>query len=141
MGDDNEPIEGSPVDTAADIAAPAPGYGHDPTTTFTTTSTTTSTPSITTSKAASTTTGPILTPAVKPPKKQARVNTVKKDPVAAGCHGTHSFSRLCASLTFLTRAHVRPETPTHVPLQPLFIPVPGTRRLFFFIQCLCINHA
>ena len=29
-------------------------------------------------------------------------------------------------LTFLTRAHVRPETPTHVPLQPLFIPIPGT---------------
>ena len=37
-------------------------------------------------------------------------------------HKTHSFLRLCAFLTFLTRAHVRPETPTYVPLQPLFIP-------------------
>ena len=34
-------------------------------------------------------------------------------------------------LTFLTRAYVRPETPTHIPLQPLFIPVPNIRRLFF----------
>ena len=44
------------------------------------------------------------------------------DLTSTGCYGTHSFSRLCAFLTFLTRAHVRPETPTHVPLQPLFIP-------------------
>ena len=29
-------------------------------------------------------------------------------------------------LIFLTRAYVRPVTPTHVPLQPLFIPVPST---------------
>jgi hypothetical protein len=38
------------------------------------------------------------------------------------------------ALTFLTGAYVCPETPTYVPLQPLFIPVPSTRRLFFFIQ-------
>jgi len=31
-------------------------------------------------------------------------------------------------LTFLTRAHVRPETPAHIPLQPLFIPIPGTQK-------------
>jgi len=37
-------------------------------------------------------------------------------------YGTYSFLRLCAFLTFLTRAYVRPETPTHIPLQPLFIP-------------------
>ena len=32
-------------------------------------------------------------------------------------------------LTFLTRAYVRPVIPTHVPLQPLFIPVPNTKIL------------
>jgi len=32
-------------------------------------------------------------------------------------------------LTFLTHTYVRPETPTHVPLQPLFIPIPN---LFYF---------
>src|ERR1700733_8509494 len=37
-------------------------------------------------------------------------------------------------LTFLTRAYVRPETPTHVPLQPLFIPIPN---LFYF--CIQIS--
>ena len=39
MGDDNEPIEDSPINTTAGVAAPAPGYSHGPTATFTTTST------------------------------------------------------------------------------------------------------
>jgi hypothetical protein len=39
-------------------------------------------------------------------------------------------------LTFLTRAHVRPVTPTHVPLQPLFIPVPSIQSLFFIQMSL-----
>ena len=84
MGDDNEPIEASPVDTAASVAPPAPGHSHGLTATFTTTSTTTSTPSITSSKAASTTTLLISTPAIKLLKKRVRVNTVKKDLIAAG---------------------------------------------------------
>jgi hypothetical protein len=82
MGDDNEPIEGSLINITANIAAPAPSYGYDLTTTFTTTSITTSTPSITTSKAASTITEPISTPTVKLLKKRARANTVKKGPIA-----------------------------------------------------------
>jgi hypothetical protein len=71
MGNDNEPIEGSPVDTAAGVAtpAPAPAHGHGLTATFTTTSTTTSIPSITSPKAASTTAELILIPAIKPLKK------------------------------------------------------------------------
>jgi hypothetical protein len=84
MGDDNEPIEGSPIDTTASVAAPSPGYGHGPTATFTTTSTTTSIPSITSSKAASATTELILTSIINPLKKRARVNIVKNNPVAAG---------------------------------------------------------
>jgi len=85
MGNNNKPIEGSPINTTTGIAAPAPtpSYSYSPTTTFTTTSTTTSIPSITSSKAASTTTKLILTPAIKPLNKQVRVNTVKKDPIAA----------------------------------------------------------
>ena len=39
-------------------------------------------------------------------------------------------------LTFLTRAYVRPVTPTHVPLQPLFIPVPSIQSLFFIQMSL-----
>ena len=66
MGDNNEPIEGSPVDTAAGIAAPAPSYGYGPTTTFTTTSTSTN---MTSSEAAFTTAEPISTPTVKLLKK------------------------------------------------------------------------
>jgi len=83
MGDDNEPIEASPVDTAASVAPPAPGYSHGLTATFTTTSTTTSTPSMTSSEAASTTTLLILTPMIKLPKKRVRANTAKKDLIAA----------------------------------------------------------
>jgi len=83
MGDDNEPIEASPVNTAASVAPPAPGHSYGPTATFTTTSTTTSIPSMTSSEAASTTTLPILIPAIKLPKKQVRANTVKKDLIAA----------------------------------------------------------
>jgi len=82
MGDDNEPIEASPVDTATSVAPPAPSHSYGPTATFTITSTTTSTPSMTSSKAASTTTLPILTPIIKLPKKQVRINTAKKDLIA-----------------------------------------------------------
>ena len=80
MGDDNEPIEGSPVDTAVSIAAPAPSYGHGLTTTFTTTFTITNMMS---SEATSVTAKPISTPVVKLSKKWVRANIVKKDPLAA----------------------------------------------------------
>ena len=71
MGDNNKPIEGSPVNTAAGIATPAPtpSHGYSLTTTFTTTSTTTSIPSVTSFKAASTTAKLILTPTIKPLNK------------------------------------------------------------------------
>ena len=73
MGDDNKPIEGSPIDTAAGIAAPSPGYSYGLTTTFTTTYTTTlittSIPSIMFSEAAFTTTKLILIPVIKLLKK------------------------------------------------------------------------
>ena len=82
MGDDNEPTEASPVDTAASVAPPAPGHSHSPTATFTTTSTTTSIPSMTSSEAASTTTLLISIPAIKLLKKRVRVNTAKKDLIA-----------------------------------------------------------
>ena len=85
MGNGNELIKGSSVDTAAGVAAPvtAFAYGHGPTATFTTTSTTTSIPSITSPEAASTTAELILILVIKPLKKWARANTVKKDAVAA----------------------------------------------------------
>jgi len=83
MGDDNKPIEASPVNTAASVAPPTLGHSHSPTATFTTTSTTTSIPSMTSSKAASTTTLLILTPVIKLSKKRVRVNTAKKDLIAA----------------------------------------------------------
>ena len=42
-------------------------------------------------------------------------------------------------LTFLTRAYVRPVTPTHVPLQPLFIPVPGIKILLLYLNAFVLN--
>ena len=85
MGDNNESIEDSPVDTASSIAAPAlsPSDSNNPTATFATTSTATSIPSITSSKATSTTAKLISTPAIKLPKKRVRASMVKKDPIAA----------------------------------------------------------
>jgi hypothetical protein len=35
-------------------------------------------------------------------------------------------------MTFLTRAHVRPVTPTHVPLQPLFTKADGFENRPFY---------
>ena len=83
MGDNNKPIEESLVNITAGVAVPAPTPTYGLTTIFITTSTTTSIPSITSSEAASTTTKPILAPATKPLKKQAKVNTAKKNPTAA----------------------------------------------------------
>ena len=83
MGDNNKPIEGSPINTTIGVAAPASSHSHGLTATFTTAFTTTSTPSITSSKATSTTTKLILTPVIKLLKKQVKVNTAKKDPIAA----------------------------------------------------------
>ena len=43
-------------------------------------------------------------------------------------------------LTFLTRAYTRPETPMHVPLQPLFIlRTRHTEDSSSLSRCLCIN--
>ena len=69
MGNDNKPIEGSPINTIAGVTVSAPTPTYSPTTTFTTTSSTTSTPSITSSKAASTTAELISAPVIKPLKK------------------------------------------------------------------------
>ena len=43
-------------------------------------------------------------------------------------------SRDSPVLTSLRRAHIRPVTPTHIPLQPLFILRTCTRNLLLFIQ-------